>query len=128
MLSRARDNVGWPTAVIIIVLALCPLVFRNVTVQSVLVVAMIYAVGAVGLDLLTGYSGQFSFGQFVYFAFGAYVMSALVLREHWPWALALVAAVAGPACWPRSWGQPWSGCASSAPRSARSSWARRRST
>ncbi len=95
MLSRARDNVGWPTAVIIIVLALCPLVFRNVTVQSVLVVAMIYAVGAVGLDLLTGYSGQFSFGQFVYFAFGAYVMSALVLREHWPWALALVAAVAG---------------------------------
>ena len=33
----------------------------------------------------TSYSGQFSFGQFVYFAVGAYVMSALRVHGNWPW-------------------------------------------
>ncbi|WP_412517235.1 ATP-binding cassette domain-containing protein [Actinomadura madurae] len=94
MLARARENVGWPLLAILVLLALTPLAVTEVSTRSVLVVAMIYATGAVGLDVLTGYSGQFSFGQFVYFAVGAYVMSSL--REHGglPWAAALVIAVA----------------------------------
>lgn len=90
MLARARENVGWPLLAILVLLALTPLAVTEVSTRSVLVVAMIYATGAVGLDVLTGYSGQFSFGQFVYFAVGAYVMSSL--REHGglPWAAALV--------------------------------------
>ncbi len=94
MLAKARDNVGWPSLVILILLALTPLVITDVTNQSIVVLAMIYAVGAVGLDLLLGYSGQFSFGQFVYFAIGAYVMTSLRLHEQWPWALAMLAGVA----------------------------------
>lgn len=93
MLTRARDQVGWPVLVVLGLLALAPVVFTGVTTQSVLVVAMIYAVGAVGLDVLTGYSGQYSFGQFVYFAVGAYVMSSLRLHAHAPWLAALIAGV-----------------------------------
>jgi branched-chain amino acid transport system permease protein len=94
MLSRARDHVGWPVLVVLALLALAPLVITGATLQSVLVEAMIYATGAVGLDVLTGYSGQYSFGQFVYFAVGAYVMSALVLHAGLPWWGALLVAVA----------------------------------
>lgn len=93
MLTRARDRVGWPVLVVLGLLGLAPVVFTGVTTQSVLVVAMIYAVGAVGLDVLTGYSGQYSFGQFVYFAVGAYVMSSLRVHAHAPWFAALVAGV-----------------------------------
>ena len=49
MLTRARDNVALPTLVILILLALSPLVITGVTAQSVIVLGMIYAVGAVGL-------------------------------------------------------------------------------
>ncbi len=94
MLTRARDNVGGPSVVLLLLLALAPLFVRDVTSQGILILAMIYAVGAVGLDLLTGYSGQFSFGQFVYYAIGAYVMTTLRLNEHWGWVPALIAGVA----------------------------------
>jgi branched-chain amino acid transport system permease protein len=93
MLARARDNIGWPSIVLLVLLALTPLVVTDVTNQSIVVLAMIYAVGAVGLDLLTGYSGQFSFGQFVYFAIGAYVMASLRYNEHWSWVPAVIAGV-----------------------------------
>lgn len=93
MLARARDHVGAPVLTVLALLALAPLVITGVSSRSVLVVAMIYAVGAVGLDVLTGYSGQFSFGQFVYFAVGAYVMSALSMSAHWPWYACAVAGV-----------------------------------
>ncbi|HEX4832443.1 MAG TPA: branched-chain amino acid ABC transporter permease, partial [Trebonia sp.] len=95
MLTRARDNVGLPTLIVVVLLALAPLVIGSAAGQSVIIVAMIYAVGAVGLDLLTGYSGQFSFGQFVYFATGAYIMASLEINAHLTWWVALIIAVLG---------------------------------
>ncbi|SEG67775.1 amino acid/amide ABC transporter membrane protein 2, HAAT family /amino acid/amide ABC transporter ATP-binding protein 1, HAAT family [Actinacidiphila yanglinensis] len=97
MLTRARDDVGWPALVLLLLLALAPLAVTGVSEQGILVVAMIYAVGAVGLDVLTGYSGQFSFGQFVYFAIGAYVMAAVRIHAHWPWVPAIIAGVVAAA-------------------------------
>jgi branched-chain amino acid transport system permease protein len=94
MLTRARDNVLWPSLVVLALLALAPLAVTGVTALSVLTVALIYAVGAVGLDVLTSYTGQFSFGQFVYFAVGAYVMSALRVHAALGWGWALLAGVA----------------------------------
>jgi branched-chain amino acid transport system permease protein len=93
MLTRARDKVGWPALTLLVLLGLAPLVFSGVDAQGILVLAMIYAVGAVGLDVLTGYSGQFSFGQFVYFAIGAYVMSSVRVHAHWPWVPAIIVGV-----------------------------------
>lgn len=97
MLTRARDRVGLPALTLLLLLALAPLVVRGVSEQGILVLAMIYAVGAVGLDVLTGYSGQFSFGQFVYFAIGAYVMSSVRIHAHWPWVPAIIAGVVAAA-------------------------------
>ncbi len=93
MLTRARDKVGMPVLAVLVVLGLAPLVATGVTERTILVLGMVYAIGAVGLDVLIGYSGQFSFGQFVYFAVGAYVMSSIRLHENWPWPLALLIAV-----------------------------------
>jgi branched-chain amino acid transport system permease protein len=93
MLARARDNIGWPTVVVLILLGIFPIIVSGPSPQSIMVTAMIYATGAVGLDLLTGYAGQFSFGQFVYFAVGAYTMSALRVHAMLPWPLAMLAGV-----------------------------------
>ncbi len=90
---RARTRVTVPTLVLLLILVLFPLVDDGVRMQSNLTLAMIYAIGAIGLDVLAGYTGQFSFGQFVYFAIGAYVMSALETHAHLNWVLAVVAAV-----------------------------------
>jgi len=93
MLTRARDNVGVPALILLVLLAIAPLFVRDIASQGILVIAMIYAIGAVGLDLLIGYSGQFSFGQFVYFAIGAYVMTSIRVHAQWPWVPAMVAGV-----------------------------------
>jgi branched-chain amino acid transport system permease protein len=92
-MSAARERVGRPVLLVLILLALLPLVFDGVTFQSVMTEAMIYGVGAVGLDVLTGYSGQYSFGQFVYFAIGAYVMAVLQVHAHWGWLIAILGGV-----------------------------------
>lgn len=45
-----------------------------------LTLALIYAIAILGLNLLTGYNGQFSLGHSAFFAIGAY--TAAVLMEH----------------------------------------------
>jgi branched-chain amino acid transport system permease protein len=80
--------------IVLVLLGLTPLALHDVAGRLIVVLAMIYAVGAIGLDLLIGYSGQFSFGQFVYFAIGAYVMTSLRLNFGVDWGWALLAAVA----------------------------------
>ena len=43
-----------------------------------------YAVAALGLNLLLGYSGQISLGHGAFFALGAYVTAILVAKSGWP--------------------------------------------
>jgi branched-chain amino acid transport system permease protein len=50
--------------------------------QFTLVLA--YAVAALGLNLLLGYSGQISLGHGAFFALGAYVTAILVAKSGWP--------------------------------------------
>jgi branched-chain amino acid transport system permease protein len=50
--------------------------------QFTLVLA--YAVAALGLNLLVGYSGQISLGHGAFFALGAYVTAILVSKHGWP--------------------------------------------
>ncbi len=45
-----------------------------------LTLALIYAIAILGLNLLTGYNGQFSLGHSAFFAIGAY--TAAILMEH----------------------------------------------
>jgi len=52
----------------------------------------IYTVGALGLNILVGYTGQISLGQGAFMAVGAYGAALLTLRLGLPWWLSLLAA------------------------------------
>lgn len=60
-----------------------------------LTLAGAYGIVSVGLNLLTGLSGQISLGHAGFFAIGAYVSTIAQLKYHVPFPLALVLAVAG---------------------------------
>lgn len=56
--------------------------------------AIIYAIAVLGLNLLTGYSGQISLGHSAFFGIGAYTSAILIVDHEWPYLLTLpVAAV-----------------------------------
>jgi branched-chain amino acid transport system permease protein len=57
-----------------------------------LTLVLVYAVAALGLNLLVGYSGQISLGHGAFFAIGAYTAAILIVRAHWPYPLTVPAA------------------------------------
>ena len=61
-----------------------------------LTLAAIYAIAILGLNLLIGSSGQFSFGHSAFYALGAY--SAAILIEHWAFSAYLTLPGAGLIC------------------------------
>jgi branched-chain amino acid transport system permease protein len=92
--ARVPPAWRWGAISIAAVIALgLPLVARSFVVFQV-TMALIYAIAILGLDLLTGFSGQFSLGHGAFFGLGAYA-TAIGMEQHGvPYALALpVAAV-----------------------------------
>ena len=59
---------------------------------SLLALAAIHIIIAIGLNLLIGYTGQISLGHAGFIAIGAYTSSLLMLKLHLPFVLALPAA------------------------------------
>lgn len=57
-----------------------------------LTLVMVYAVTALGLNLLVGYGGQISLGHGAFFAVGAYTAAAVLAKTDLPWPLAVPAA------------------------------------
>lgn len=59
--------------------------------------ALTYAIAILGLNILTGYSGQFSLGHGAFVAVGAFVAAITIQRWNLPWPLTLplAAAVSG---------------------------------
>jgi branched-chain amino acid transport system permease protein len=88
----------WATPVGLVVLttavATLPLL-GSLFVVTVMTLAGLFAIVAVGLNLLVGYAGKISFGHNAFMAIGAYVTGILTARFEWPPALALVAAAVG---------------------------------
>lgn len=68
-------------AVVVCVAAVVPLLFPPFT-NFTLSLVMTYAVVGMGLNLLTGYSGQISIGHNVFVAVGAYTAAIMVERGH----------------------------------------------
>ncbi|HEY1231080.1 MAG TPA: hypothetical protein VGF26_27575, partial [Ramlibacter sp.] len=64
---------GWVAAAVLLVLAACvlPFVSSNYRVFQYTMV-LIYAIALLGLNILTGYSGQISLGHGAFYAIGAY--------------------------------------------------------
>ncbi len=60
----------------------------------ILIMAGIFAILALSLNLLLGYTGQLSLGHAAFFGIGAYTSALLALRLDWPFWLGLPAAAA----------------------------------
>jgi branched-chain amino acid transport system permease protein len=77
----------WLLGALVVALAL-PLLLKNFTLFQ-LTLVMIYAIAILGLNLLTGFNGQFSLGHSAFFAIGAYTAAILLDRFDAPYALTL---------------------------------------
>jgi len=64
----------------------------NPVVNGELTLVLIYAVAALGLNLLVGYCGQISLGHGAFFAVGAYTAAVLIAKAHLPYLLSVPAA------------------------------------
>jgi branched-chain amino acid transport system permease protein len=76
-------------AVLIVAPFILPSIWLTVACQ-----AGIAAIGAIGLNILTGYTGQISLGQGGFLAVGAYTSAILVMRVGLPTGVAVIAAIA----------------------------------
>ena len=68
-----------------------PLVLRSGSLASEV---LIYALAALGCNLLLGYTGLLSFGQGIFFGLGSYTIAIFLTRLQMPMPVALLAAVA----------------------------------
>jgi branched-chain amino acid transport system permease protein len=67
-------------------------IFMDRYTAHVAVLALIFAIVAVGLSLVMGFAGQVNLAQAAFFGAAAYSASILTTQEHWsPWAAAPVA-------------------------------------
>jgi branched-chain amino acid transport system permease protein len=82
-------------ALILIVALVLPFTVRNFIVFQ-LTMALIYAIAILGLNLLTGFNGQFSLGHSAFFGLGAYVAAILIETYGVPYYLTFP--VAGLVC------------------------------
>jgi branched-chain amino acid transport system permease protein len=87
-----RNRLGLVVLAIALVL---PLVVQGfLTFQLTLV--LVYAIAIMGLNLLTGFNGQFSLGHSAFYAIGAYTAAILMDKLDMPYALTLP--IAGVTC------------------------------
>lgn len=61
-----------------------------------LTLVMVYAIAVLGLNILTGFTGQFSLGHSAFFAVGAY--TAAIVMEQWDVSYVLTPIIAGAIC------------------------------
>ena len=68
-------------------IAILPLVVRDVYLQNILVLTLMYAALSQSWNILGGYCGQISLGHAIYFGLGAYVSTLLFVKAGiTPWA------------------------------------------
>jgi len=93
-----KRALGALTAVALLTL---PLWLASAYHLHVVIMAGIFTILALSLNLLLGYTGQLSLGHAAFFGIGAYTSALLALRLDWPFWLGLPAAatVAGLAGW-----------------------------
>jgi branched-chain amino acid transport system permease protein len=81
----------WVLAGVLVVAAVLPLILQGFVVFQ-LTEVMIYGLAILGLNLLTGFNGQFSLGHGAFYGLGAYVTAILMQRYGVPYYWTLPAA------------------------------------
>lgn len=77
--------------VILLILLVLPFLGVNTYCLRVIIMVFIYTILALGLNIITGYTGQLSLGNVSFFAIGAYI-SAIIVKNGVPFILGLVIA------------------------------------
>ena len=80
--------------VIAAILILLPIVTPNMYIMQIINMIGIYIILGVGINVLTGYTGQLSLGQAAFFGIGAY--TAALMNTRVPWSSPRSSAW----CWP----------------------------
>jgi branched-chain amino acid transport system permease protein len=90
--QKGATTLAWVGGIVVLV-ALCilPFLVKNYRVFQINLV-LIYAIALLGLNILTGYNGQFSLGHGAFYAIGAYTAAILMDRFGVPyWITPLIA-------------------------------------
>ena len=75
---RPASQLSWRVGLALLALAaILPFFLKNFVVFQITMV-MIYAIAIIGLNLLTGFNGQFSLGHAAFYAIGAYTAAILM--------------------------------------------------
>lgn len=72
---------------------LFPLVASNDYLLTVMATAYIFAIATLGLNLITGYTGQYNLAHASFMGIGAYTVGLLTVDYNWPFWLAFIAGV-----------------------------------
>ncbi|HMN20951.1 MAG TPA: branched-chain amino acid ABC transporter permease [Ottowia sp.] len=84
-------RIGW--GLLFVAGLLFPLVASNDYLLTVMATAYIFAIATLGLNLITGYTGQYNLAHAAFMAIGAYTVGLLTVDYEWPFWLAFVAGV-----------------------------------
>ncbi|MBA7709818.1 hypothetical protein ES703_118744 [subsurface metagenome] len=95
MLRSKYSRFGYLALLILAIVI--PLITKNPYVTHLFVLTFIYAIFALGYDILIGTMGQFSFGHQALWGMGAYVSGLLALDLGVPVPLSMLAGIAGTA-------------------------------
>lgn len=90
--SRAHRLLRYGTIAAGVLIAVAIPFNSSTVLNGELTLVMVYAVAALGLNLLVGYGGQISLGHGAFFAVGAYTAAALLAKTDLPYLLAVPAA------------------------------------
>jgi branched-chain amino acid transport system permease protein len=75
-------------ALAVLFLALFPVLSDDLYYQNMFILSMVFAIGAVGLNIITGYAGYVSLGQGAFVGLGAYAVGICVTKiggSPWVW-------------------------------------------
>ena len=93
MVLRRRRELLWGGLVLLVVAPL-PLVVRDVDLQNMIILTILYAGMSQAWNVLGGYCGQISLGHALYFGVGAYVSTLLFVNLGIPPPVGMLAAAA----------------------------------
>jgi ABC-type branched-subunit amino acid transport system ATPase component/ABC-type branched-subunit amino acid transport system permease subunit len=98
MSARIRSPWTWLAVLAVVLVGIYPLLSDDLYYQNMIILSMVFAVGAVGLNIITGYAGYVSLGQGAFLGLGAYVVGIGVTKvggSPWLWigAAGVVAAL-----------------------------------
>jgi len=83
---------GWPALAGIVLLIAIPLMVTDRYVLYVLNISMIFAILAIGQNIITGWCGMLTLGHAAFFGVGAYTSGLLAVDHGWPFLACFAAA------------------------------------